>query len=67
MCSNCSYRWLLLCYCDSSKKDGYAEIIVKDNGIGIPKELQEKVFDLFTKEKRKGTAGEKSYGLRLVI
>jgi signal transduction histidine kinase len=49
------------------KKDGYAEIIVKDNGIGIPKELQEKVFDLFTKAKRKGTAGEKSYGLGLAI
>jgi signal transduction histidine kinase len=49
------------------KKDGYAEIIVKDNGIGIPTELQEKVFDLFTKAKRKGTAGEKSYGLGLAI
>ncbi|OYW79022.1 MAG: hypothetical protein B7Z27_06350, partial [Sphingobacteriia bacterium 32-37-4] len=47
--------------------DGYAEIIVKDNGIGIPEYLQGKIFDLFTTAKRKGTAGEKSYGLGLAI
>lgn len=48
-------------------RNGNAEIIVKDNGIGIPTELQGKVFDLFTTAKRKGTAGEKSYGLGLAI
>ena len=45
----------------------FAEIIVKDNGIGIPEYLQGKIFDLFTTAKRKGTAGEKSYGLGLAI
>ncbi len=44
-----------------------AEIIVKDNGIGIPEYLKDKIFDLFTTAKRKGTAGEKSYGLGLAI
>lgn len=45
----------------------FAEIIVKDNGIGIPEYLLEKIFDLFTTAKRKGTVGEKSYGLGLAI
>jgi signal transduction histidine kinase len=47
--------------------NGFAEITVKDNGIGIPEYLQGKIFDLFTTAKRKGTAGEKSYGLGLAI
>ncbi|MDO9156121.1 MAG: ATP-binding protein, partial [Sediminibacterium sp.] len=47
--------------------DSFAEIIVKDEGIGIPEYLQSKIFDLFTTAKRKGTAGEKSYGLGLAI
>jgi signal transduction histidine kinase len=40
---------------------------VKDNGIGIPEEIQDKVFDMFTEAKRKGTAGELPYGLGLSI
>jgi signal transduction histidine kinase len=47
--------------------NGFAEITVKDNGIGIPEYLQGKIFDLVTTAKRKGTAGEKSYGLGLAI
>lgn len=42
-------------------------ISVSDQGIGIPKELQSQVFDLNTSAKRKGTDGEKSYGLGLYI
>jgi signal transduction histidine kinase len=42
-------------------------VSVQDNGIGIPAELQENVFDLSGKAKRKGTAGEASFGLGLVI
>ncbi|WP_439507020.1 sensor histidine kinase [Sediminibacterium sp.] len=49
------------------KSDSFAELTVKDNGIGIPEYLQGKIFDLFTTAKRKGTAGEKSYGLGLAI
>ncbi len=42
-------------------------IIVEDHGIGIPEELQDKIFDMFTEAKRKGTAGELPYGLGLSI
>jgi len=43
------------------------EIIVKDNGIGIPDKLKQQVFNMFTDAKRVGTAGEKSFGLGLSI
>ncbi len=44
-----------------------ARVSVWDNGIGIPKEMQLQVFELFTKVGRKGTSGEKTYGLGLSI
>lgn len=37
--------------------------ISKDNGIGIQLNMQDKIFDLFTITKRKGTAIEKSFDL----
>ncbi|WP_276131681.1 ATP-binding protein [Polluticoccus soli] len=42
-------------------------ISVKDSGIGIPDNMKNKVFDMFTDAKRYGTAGEKSFGLGLSI
>lgn len=42
-------------------------ISVKDAGIGIPKNVGDKVFNIFTDAKRPGTAGEKSFGLGLSI
>ncbi|MGN6397492.1 MAG: ATP-binding protein [Mucilaginibacter sp.] len=42
-------------------------ISVKDNGIGVPDALKEKIFNMFTEAKRPGTAGEKSFGLGLSI
>ena len=42
-------------------------ISVKDEGIGIPPELGEKIFDLFTEAKRLGTAGEHTFGMGLAI
>lgn len=38
---------------------------VEDNGIGISKQNQKKIFDQFTKAKRTGTAGEPTTGLGL--
>ena len=42
-------------------------IDVKDNGMGIPLNLQDKIFDPFTSSKRKGTNGEQPFGLGLFI
>jgi len=42
-------------------------ILVEDKGIGIPEPLQEKVFNMFTGSKRKGTDGEEPFGLGLFI
>lgn len=44
-----------------------ALITIKDNGIGIPDEIKDNIFDTLTSAKRKGTEGEKSYGLGLSI
>lgn len=43
------------------------KIAVADEGIGIPDELKDKIFHMFTEAKRPGTAGEKSFGLGLSI
>lgn len=48
-------------------KNQKAIFTVQDHGIGIPQQMQEKVFDLFTVAKRKGTNGEKSFGIGLAI
>ncbi|WP_187073174.1 tetratricopeptide repeat-containing sensor histidine kinase [Pedobacter fastidiosus] len=42
-------------------------ISVKDQGIGIPEQIKEKIFDMTEEAKRSGTAGEKSFGMGLVI
>jgi signal transduction histidine kinase len=54
-------------YVTTSKKLNGLWISVKDEGIGIPAELEFKVFDTFTVAKRPGTKGEKSFGLGLSI
>ena len=43
------------------------QISVNDHGIGIPDNIKDKVFNMFTEAKRIGTAGEKSFGLGLSI
>lgn len=44
-----------------------AVICITDKGIGIPKENHVKIFDMFTNARRKGTAGESSFGMGLSI
>lgn len=42
-------------------------VAVKDNGIGIPPEIAEKIFAMNAEVQRQGTDGEKSFGLGLAI
>ncbi len=42
-------------------------IKVKDVGIGIPANMQDKIFDPFTTAKRRGTGNEQPFGLGLYI
>jgi signal transduction histidine kinase len=49
------------------KELNQALICIADKGIGIPKEYHDKIFDMFTPAKRKGTAGETSFGMGLSI
>lgn len=43
------------------------KLVVKDNGIGVPKNLQEHIFDKFTQAKRTGIAGEHTTGLGMYL
>ncbi|MBP9186271.1 MAG: hypothetical protein KBG11_04180 [Bacteroidia bacterium] len=43
------------------------QISVKDNGIGIPDNIKEKLFNMYSGAGRSGTSGEQSYGLGLAI
>jgi signal transduction histidine kinase len=49
------------------QKQNNVIISVKDHGIGIPENMKDKVFHMFTNAKRPGTIGEKSFGLGLSI
>ncbi|WP_051656832.1 hybrid sensor histidine kinase/response regulator [Butyrivibrio sp. AE3004] len=40
---------------------------VKDNGIGMSKEFQEKIFDAFTREEKEATSGIQGTGLGMAI
>ncbi|WP_316845222.1 HAMP domain-containing sensor histidine kinase [Pedobacter psychrodurus] len=42
-------------------------VTIEDNGIGVPAELGNTIFDLFTVAQREGTMGEYSSGLGLAI
>jgi signal transduction histidine kinase len=49
------------------KEEGHYMVEIKDNGIGIPHELQPGIFQKFTPAKRQGTNGENSTGLGMYI
>ncbi|KAI9446909.1 hypothetical protein F5148DRAFT_1292579 [Russula earlei] len=42
-------------------------IAVKDHGIGIPADMRETIFDMFTDIRRPGTSGEQPFGMGLAI
>jgi len=47
--------------------DNKVLIMVKDTGLGIPADIQNKIFDPFTSAMRQGTQGEQPFGLGLYI
>lgn len=49
------------------KEPNFALVTITDHGIGIPKEKQENIFELFGQAKRSGTAGEQGFGMGLAI
>lgn len=48
-------------------EDNTLSVIVKDTGVGIPKEELQNIFEKFGKHRKKGTMGEKGTGLGLSI
>ncbi|MCX2741884.1 PAS domain-containing sensor histidine kinase [Pontibacter anaerobius] len=52
---------------DLSERDEAVLITVKDNGVGIPEQYHNEVFDKFTKARREGLRGETSTGLGMSI
>ncbi len=50
-----------------TKEQGFVEIGVTDNGVGISKELQTKLFDLGESTSTKGTENESGTGLGLIL
>ena len=51
----------------SELKDGQLKCCVSDNGIGMSKEMQERLFKLDESQSRLGTDGEKGTGLGLLV
>lgn len=47
--------------------DDFAEFSVRDQGVGIPREIQQKLFQLETQISTRGTEQEKGTGLGLVL
>lgn len=50
-----------------SMDDNWVEISIKDTGVGMNEEMLENLFKLDTNTNRKGTEGEPSTGLGLII
>jgi signal transduction histidine kinase len=49
------------------KIESFAEILVEDNGVGIPVDVQKSLFKIETSKSSNGTEGEKGTGLGLLI
>ncbi len=50
-----------------SREDSYAVIKVKDNGMGIPRELVAKIFDLFSQVHQKSESAHGGLGIGLAL
>ena len=50
-----------------SRQSSYLQVIIKDFGIGIPKEIMPHLFDFSSSTSRSGTAGETGTGFGLPL
>ncbi|RXK83210.1 tetratricopeptide repeat-containing sensor histidine kinase [Filimonas effusa] len=48
-------------------KDSAVVIQIEDDGIGVPLDMQERIFDQLTQAQRTGTSGEQPFGMGLYI
>lgn len=55
----------LLVEIDLKEKNNFVEMVVKDNGIGIPQEYQDRIFEKFFRVPAGDTHNAKGYGLGL--
>lgn len=51
----------------STEDDAHLVVTIADNGIGVPAEYVESVFQVGSRTQRKGTSGEQGSGLGLVL
>jgi PAS domain S-box-containing protein len=51
----------------TSEQDGYVDIIIKDNGVGMSEKKQMKLFDIAENTISKGTENEEGTGLGLIL
>jgi signal transduction histidine kinase len=49
------------------KREDKVLITVDDDGVGIPLNMRDKVFDMFTEARRPGTNGEQPFGIGLAV
>ncbi|WP_375561706.1 ATP-binding protein [Bernardetia sp. OM2101] len=52
---------------EEGNETGFTKISITDTGVGMPKEVSQKLFKLDNKYSTKGTEGEKGTGLGLII
>jgi len=51
----------------ATEKEDVMEVVIADNGVGIPPEQQQKLFRLDESVKTRGTSGEQGTGLGLIL
>ncbi len=51
----------------ASEEDRWIRIAISDKGIGIPREMQQRLFDISSKTNRPGTAGEEGTGFGMPL
>ena len=51
----------------AQREDGYAVVTVSDTGIGIPADMQQRVFDMFVQAERPGRSAQPGLGIGLTL